>query len=310
MPFDPPAFAAPHNIRYYAAIDGGGTSCRIRLVTHDGQHVADARGGPANLRLGIDAAWRQILSLIWEVFPGDVHSAPDLSQIALGVGLAGITCARDADALIAANPGFAYVRASSDIHIACLGAFGGGDGGIVIAGTGSSAYVLHDGLGRQVGGWGFAICDEGSGASLGRDTIRQTLRAYDGLIDSTPLTREVMAMYDNDPVNLVDWSDTARPKDYGKFAPICLRHAEAGDELAKRLVEQSCLALETYILRLHALGAPKVCLFGGLADIIAPALSERVQPYISTPQADALQGALALAQGASTGFKLHERVEL
>ena len=54
-----------------------------------------------------------------------------------------------------------------DATIACIGAHGGRDGGIVIVGTGSVGFAVVEGREFRIGGYGFPISDEGSGADLG-----------------------------------------------------------------------------------------------------------------------------------------------
>ena len=59
-----------------------------------------------------------------------------------------------------------------DGPIALESAFGAGPGIIVIAGTGSIAYGRDaNGTTARVGGWGFAVSDEGSAHWIGRAAI-------------------------------------------------------------------------------------------------------------------------------------------
>ena len=74
---------------------------------------------------------------------------------------------------------FRSVVYANDATIACIGAHGGTDGGIVIVGTGSVGFAVVEGREIRVGGYGFPISDEGSGADLGLHAIRLALRAYD-----------------------------------------------------------------------------------------------------------------------------------
>ena len=69
--------------------------------------------------------------------------------------------------------------------IACLGAHGGRDGGIVIAGTGSVGLAMVNGREFRIGGYGFPISDEGSGAEIGLHAIRLALRAHDKRITAS-----------------------------------------------------------------------------------------------------------------------------
>src|SRR5665811_875011 len=89
---------------------------------------------------------------------------------------------------------FRSVVYAHDATIACIGAHGARDGGIVIVGTGSVGFALVGGREIRVGGYGFPISDEGSGADLGLHTIRLALRAYDERAVGTSLTRDVMTV--------------------------------------------------------------------------------------------------------------------
>ena len=51
-----------------------------------------------------------------------------------------------------------------------------GEGGIIIVGTGSIGSAVVGGCEVRVGGYGFPISDEGSGADLGLHAIRLALR--------------------------------------------------------------------------------------------------------------------------------------
>ena len=88
----------------------------------------------------------------------------------------------------------------------------------------------------------------------------------------------------------------ARPGDYGKFVPVIIDHAQAGDAAARGLLHETgehvCLLVEA----LMAKGAPNVALVGGLAGPIQPWLPERIRPLLVEPKGDPLDGALMLAR--------------
>ena len=92
---------------------------------------------------------------------------PDLSRIHAAVGVAGIRRKGVQEQFTALPHPFASLRFVSDGLIACLGAHRGKDGGIVIVGTGSIGIARVKGNDLSVGGYGFPISDEGSGADLG-----------------------------------------------------------------------------------------------------------------------------------------------
>jgi len=58
---------------------------------------------------------------------------------------------------------FRSIVYAHDATVACIGAHGAREGGIVIVGTGSVGFAVVGGREVRVGGYGFPISDEGSG---------------------------------------------------------------------------------------------------------------------------------------------------
>jgi len=282
----------------YLGLDGGGTSCRVRLVDAGGRVLGTGLGGGANIRLGLAAAWREILGATDQALAEAELDRSSLSRIRAGFGLAGIARPNDIDDLRAADPGFAGLAVDSDAHAACLGAFGGGDGAILIIGTGSRGYARLGGACHSVGGWGFELSDQGSGADIGRAAIRAALLAFDGLGEATEFTASVLARLGGDPPGALAWADGARPRDYAELAPETLRAAVQGDPVATAIAEQAAADAGTLIRRLHALGARSICLLGGLAPALEAWLPPAARARLAAPQGDAVDGAILLARQA------------
>ncbi|NHO33956.1 N-acetylglucosamine kinase [Acetobacter sp. LMG 1636] len=73
------------------------------------------------------------------------------------------------------------VRVRNDVEMACLGAFGGGPGVLLLSGTGSMAWARGaDGRNIRVGGWGPLFGDEGSAFWIGREALSLLTQALDG----------------------------------------------------------------------------------------------------------------------------------
>ncbi|TXG29092.1 ATPase, partial [Burkholderia territorii] len=70
-------------------IDGGGTGTRAVLADRHGRELAQGRGGPSGLGLGIERAWASIGAACADAF-ARAGLAFDWSQCALGCGLAGV----------------------------------------------------------------------------------------------------------------------------------------------------------------------------------------------------------------------------
>jgi glucosamine kinase len=285
----------------FLGIDGGGTKCRARLRDAQGNLLGEGIGGPSNLRLDPDLVWTSILTACREALAQAGLPENSLKQVHAGMGAAGAGQTSAVERLLSRSHPFASFEIDTDAHAAWLGAFGGGDGAILIVGTGSCGYGGASGQCHYVGGWGYEISDEGSGAVMGRELLRRTIWAYDGRIPSTPLSTAILAEFGNDPEILVDWVGKARPGDYGRYAPLILQYAEQRDPLAIVLVEDAAAGLARIAFRLLELGAPAICLFGGLAEPLRPWLPPPVQRVIVPPAADAIDGAILLARAAIAG---------
>ncbi|MFC5083056.1 BadF/BadG/BcrA/BcrD ATPase family protein [Microvirga arabica] len=285
----------------FLGIDGGGTKCRARLRNAQGDLLGEGTGGPSNIRLDPDLVWNSILTACREALSQAGLQENDLGRIHAGMGAAGAGQTSAVERLLARSHPFASFEIDTDAHTAWLGAFNGGDGAILIVGTGSCGYGGVSGQCHYVGGWGYEVSDEGSGAAIGRELLRRCIWAHDGRAPSTPLSDVVLAEFKNDLEILVDWVGKARPSDFGRYAPLVLDYAERRDPLAIDLVADAAAGLGLIATRLLDLGAPAICLFGGLAEPMRRWLPPPVQRTIVAPMADAVDGAILLARMAVTG---------
>ncbi len=279
---------------YILGIDGGGTSCRAALATPDGIIIGRATSGSANIRTDLSGARDAILEATRGAFAAAQVDAGDASAVSAVLGLAGANVGTYARQLAAMLP-FANCRIETDALIALEGAVGPGDGAMAILGTGTVYLARRDGALHSVGGWGFLVGDQGSGSRIGRDLLEESLLAFDGVVSPTPLTQALLAIYRNDPGDVVEFTKTARPGDFGGFAPLVFEHAERGDTTALRILERSRNAIEASLDALPlAPGAP-LCLLGGLAPAMQSRLAPRFTGIIRPPLTDALGGAVAMA---------------
>ncbi len=285
----------------FLGIDGGGTKCRARLRDAQGNLRGEGTGGPSNIRLDPDLVWNSILTACREALSQAGFPEDRLRQVHAGMGAAGAGQTSAVERLLSRPHPFASFEIDTDAHTAWLGAFNGGDGAILIVGTGSCGYGGVSGQCHYVGGWGYEISDEGSGAAIGRELLRRTIWAYDGRIPLTPLSKLVLDEFKNDLEVMVDWVGKARPSDYGRYAPLVLQHAEERDPLAIDIISEAAAGLGRIGTRLLDLGAPAICLFGGLAEPLRPWLPPPVQRTIRPPMADAMDGAILLARTAVPG---------
>lgn len=280
---------------YFLGIDAGGSNCRARLVDADGRVIGRGQAGPANARIGVDALYRTLVDTADQAIAEAGLSSEARATIRAGMGIAGLTRLGIREALEALDFGFASVAFATDAQIANLGAHGGGNGAILIIGTGSAAKLRIDGRDHTIGGYGFPISDEGSAAALGLSAMRHALRALDGRTAKTPLSAAVTERFDHDTVRAIAWMDQATPRDYGTFAPLVMDYAEANDPIARSIVEHAVSHIERFIETIFERGVTRCVLVGGLAPRISPWLRARTVERLSNPLGDPLDGALRLA---------------
>ena len=282
----------------FVGVDGGGTGCRARIEDAEGSLLGTGIAGPAALRIGVDRALAEVEKAC-RVALEEAGLGPNvLGSVHASVGLAGIGRKGVLEQLELRPHPFRSVIYAHDATIACIGAHGARDGGIVIVGTGSVGFAVVGGREVRVGGYGFPISDEGSGADLGLHAIRLALRAYDERAVETSLTRDVMMRFHNDPFEVVAWMDHATATDYATFAPLVMRHADAGDPVARRIVRDAAEQIDELVRRLSECGASRIALLGGLASSMQPWLAPDVQRRLVPVEGDALDGALHLARRA------------
>ena len=286
-------------ILYVIGIDGGGTGTRAVLADRQGRELAQGRGGPSGLGLGIERAWASIGVACADAFT-QAGIAFDWSRCALGCGLAGVNNAGWLAAFRAQAP-LDALAVESDAYTTVVGAHGGAPGLIVALGTGSIAAALDAaGACRIAGGFGFPSGDEASGAWLGMRALAYAQQALDGRAPRDAFAGALLAetgAADRDA--LVAWSCDANQTAYARLAPLVFAHrthpyaaaliAQAGDEIGKMID-----ALDP----LHAL---PVALCGGLADALAPAVPARHAARLRAPLEDSAHGALRLALAVAGG---------
>jgi glucosamine kinase len=280
----------------FVGVDGGGTRCRVRVADAAGRLIGAAEGGASNVYLDQAAALATINDTVVRSLAPSGPASADGARISIALGLAGVSSRAVGEPLEAALQGrFGRVTVSNDAVIACVGAHAGEDGGLVIAGTGSAAVLRMAGHDLNIGGRGFLLGDDGSGAVMGRNALRRALRAHDGLEPGTPLLSNLLAEFADDPVALIQWGRGASSGQFAAFAPRILAAAEAGDAAARALVTDTAAAIGELIETLHRRGAPRIALVGGLAAPLSHWLPDAAASRLAPPLRDALDGALLLA---------------
>lgn len=276
----------------FLGIDGGGTGCRAAVADASGRILGHGSAGPANIASDVEAASRSILAAAGQAMAIAVGAgavARELPHVHAGLGLAGANLAGAVDRLREALP-FARLRVETDAVASAKGALGEGDGIVAAVGTGSVFAKQESGVIRQIGGWGFVLGDEGSGAVLGRAVLAMALRAADGLTTMTPLLADLIAENGSEAA-VVRFAQGARPADFAAIAP---RLIATDDPAALAIMAAAAADVAAYVDHLQSGGDLPVVFIGGLGETYAKRLAGRWE--ILPPRGTALDGALILAR--------------
>jgi len=283
---------------YFLGVDGGGTNCRVRLADQTLRTLGEVTNGRSNLQIEDgEPAYRSIMDGTKEVFEQAGLDLAETANTHACFGMAGgrLPSAREA---FAARPWpFGSVTVYDDIDIARAGAHGGEDGAVIIVGTGSAGLAMVKGQRHQVGGWGFHVGDQMSGAILGRELVRRAVEAADGLVSGSPLTQAVIEKLGGSLDAVMDWSfQDRRPADYGALMPLFVEFYEQGDAVAAELMALQLSFIDNYVNWFKARGATKMAAVGGFGTRLYPLMMERYGDFIVPPRDEPLHGALILAR--------------
>jgi len=279
---------------YLIGVDGGGSGTRACVARRDGALLGYGTAGPSALGQGIDAAWLQVLAAIRQAFTAARIGLPGWHQCALGAGLSGVSNRPWHDQFVATDPGFGRLLVETDAFTTVLGAHQGRPGAVVAAGTGSVGEVLRSDRSRfSVGGWGFPVGDEGSGAWLGLRAVRLAQCAMDGRINAGTLVHKVWQQCGADRDTLQAWCDHAGQFAYAQLA-IAVFDAEPSDPAAAHLLSRAVASLDAMALALDPHGGLPLSICGSIGRRLAPRLSPPVRSRIVEAADDALAGAMTL----------------
>jgi glucosamine kinase len=287
---------------FFVGVDGGATKTIVRVENARGELLGQALAGPANIRLSVSQSWDAIQTALAAVLTPLALSLHNNSHhFHVGMGLAGCEVQTAYQAFLEQSPQFATLLVMSDAYTACLGAHAGRDGAIIIIGTGIVGLQIQHDTVQKVGGWGFPYDDEGSGAWIGLQAIKQTLYYLDGRKTASALTQSVLSYFNFNQKALLDFSHQTSPTQFARLAPLVIDAAKHHDAAALHILREAAQhvdAIANALLKSQPdARTPLSCaLVGGLATFIQPHLSQalraRLQPALFTPE----QGALLLVR--------------
>jgi N-acetylglucosamine kinase-like BadF-type ATPase len=271
--------------------------------------------GPTNQNVvGIDRAARNIVDLILGCSELANCAPGDYRAVVLGLAGAGgdpdRARLRSQIEIMLAEHGVTGLRLSieTDARIALEGAFAGGPGIVLIAGTGS--VVLGKSTGGKmirVGGWGRGLGDDGSGYHIGYEALRAVTREIDGMGSSGMLRELIASRKGLDGRQRIITAVYREKLEFSTLAPLVLEGAETGDPVCIQILEGAArfLAEQVFTIKKAMSVSNEVGLvfYGGLIDhetayarILTEAIKQRCPDvHIRPAMHSAAHGAVLMA---------------
>ncbi len=291
----------------FLAIDAGGTKTTCLLADETRILGRASTGSIKLMRVGELEATARLRKMLSEVSMASGVGLREVTRTC--IGLAGFTIAavrewatREIGGVVGGE-----ILLSGDEEIALDGAFSGGPGILIIAGTGSNFVGrAADGTKYNAGGWGPALGDEGSGFWIGQEALRAGFWAKDRGVE-TILLDEIGAYWGTDSLGEIVEKANERPgPDFAALAPLVAKCAEAGDELAQAVLARAGEELAEQValvaLKMSESGSHDeigVAYTGGVIEHIAPVRQSLIAALKhSTPQATLMEGAADSLKGA------------
>ena len=294
-------------MNHFLAIDAGGTKTRC-LLADESRVLGRATTGSVKLmRVGEAEASARLQAMLTEVALSAGVPLDEISQTCIGLAGLSIEAVRDwAERELRKSVGGNLLLAG-DEEIALDGAFHGGPGILIIAGTGSNVLGrAADGAMYQAGGWGPALGDEGSGFWIAQEALRAGFWAKDRGV-STNLLTEIAEFWGAKSIGEIVEMANARPgPDFPALTPVVVRCAEAGDELAAAVLERAGVELAEQValvaLKMQESGRQRkieAAYTGSVLEHISPVRSAMIKALkTSSPSVKVVEGAVDALEGA------------
>jgi len=230
-------------MKYLLGVDGGGSETRAAVVTDTYEVVGRGAAGASNhYVVGAEQAASNCAQAAEDALVDARRLVPDITReavVAWGFGLAGVR--RESDAA-AVRPYLNRVVGNypwtldTDAAAAHSGAFAGGPGIILSAGTGAICLGIDEhGERFYADGWGPLLGDDGSGYWMGSEALRAVCRAADGRGQATRLTLPILSalnVANCDALVQFIYSDQCSRDQIARLSQVVLSMAEAGAQVA------------------------------------------------------------------------------
>jgi N-acetylglucosamine kinase-like BadF-type ATPase len=304
-------------MEYYFGLDGGGTSCRIRVEDGGGNCLFADTGGASNIfGVGLDEALQTVEQLVSKALHA-LHASPSEVK-GLCIGSAGLGRESEKNAFASLFSSLlpkVPCSITTDAEIMLVGGLGKMSGMGLIAGTGSICMGRNE-LGKSFrsGGFGWRLGDEGSAWWISNQAISRTLRSQEQRDLPTKMAEGLLRHYGfSELTQFVSWiNDSATTKSMvASGASLVTDYAKNGDSLAIDIVRHAIAELVLLVESVYQKLSPAfvdLVLYGGILvhdafirSEFLRILSEKLPriTVLENPRKSAVEGAVILSKELS-----------
>ncbi|RKW58812.1 MAG: ATPase [Lachnospiraceae bacterium] len=195
---------------YYIGIDGGGTKTNFILFDNDKNSITSVLMPTIH---PAQTSFKEAVSILTAAKEKLLINIKDCNyNLKVGAGLGGYGINTDYRKKLEDEFSMVFddFKLYSDAYIAMVGALGGDDGILIIAGTGSIGFAKIGNNTYRCGGFGYRYGDEGSAYSIGRDIISTALKEADGRNKKSKISDLVPEYFNMNSVNDIATGDFTR----------------------------------------------------------------------------------------------------
>lgn len=229
------ALLAESDQSLFVGIDGGGTKTEYVLFEKDGTILKTVRteGSNPNDR-GLDKSIEVLTSGLEQLLGNKVPRA-------IFAGIGGASQVRYQEAIEAGLTSRFHCAVEVDTDAANVLSMGiDPDNSVaVICGTGSCVFVRKGAERYRLGGWGYLLDQAGSAYDVGKDGLRCTLAAEDGLIEPSYLTGRMHDALGGTALSNISAIYGGGRSYIADLAMVVLEAADKGDENALRILQHN-----------------------------------------------------------------------
>jgi len=275
----------------FVGIDGGGTKTEYILSDKSGNVLKRVLTEGTNPNdIGLDKCL-ELLSFGLDRLLG--KKAP--KAVFAGIGGASQICYREAIEKHLSGRFHCTAKADSDAANVLSMGIDPDNSMAVICGTGSCVFVRRgDKIGR-LGGWGYLLDQAGSAYDVGKDALRHTLSAEDGLCEAGGLAGRIQEVLGGTAFSSISTIYGGGRAFIAGLAPIVLKSAENGDKDAISILQSNADRLALLIkTALKRYGMPAQIVTAGsfiTSDIFRAMVESKIGIKLKLPDIPPVYGA-------------------